>query len=128
VAELAQTRATPFKNGILGTSWWCWFKQRHLEISIHLISKAQGLTPTAYNSFYENLQSLYNKHNYLPNHIWNCVETNIKASRQSGALMLVKKGSQQIYNTIPKSREWMIVNCVVNAARGVLHSFYIFKR
>jgi len=67
---------------ILGTSWWHWFKQRHPEISICLaegldISRAQGLTLTTYNSFYENLQSLYSKHNYLLNHIWNCDETSI---------------------------------------------------
>jgi hypothetical protein len=30
-------------------------------------------------------------------------------------------------NTIPKSREWMIVNCVVNAIGDVFPSFYIFK-
>jgi hypothetical protein len=51
-------------------------------MSIHLekgldIYKAQGLALATYNSFYENQQSLYNKHNYFPNHIWNCDETGI---------------------------------------------------
>jgi hypothetical protein len=51
-------------------------------MSIHLakgldIYKAQGLALVAYNSFYENQQSLYSKHNYFPNHIWNCDETGI---------------------------------------------------
>jgi hypothetical protein len=41
--------------------------------------------------------------------------------------MLAKRGSQQVYNTIPKSKEWMIINCVVNATRNILLSFYIFK-
>jgi hypothetical protein len=41
--------------------------------------------------------------------------------------VFAKKGSQQVYNTIPKSREWMIVNYAINAAGGVLPSFYIFK-
>jgi hypothetical protein len=31
VAKLTWTCARPFNNGILGTSWWCWFKQRHLK-------------------------------------------------------------------------------------------------
>jgi hypothetical protein len=69
------------------------------------ISKAQGLTPTACNSLYENLQSLYNKHNYFPNHKWNCHETGIQAGRQYGAQVFAKRGSQQVYNIIPKSRE-----------------------
>ncbi len=101
-------------------------------MSIHLekgldIYKAQGLALATYNSFYENQQSLYNKHNYFPNHIWNCDETRIQASRQSNIGVLAKKGSQQVYNIIPKSKEWMIVNCAVNTTRSVFPSFYIFK-
>jgi hypothetical protein len=90
VAKLTQTCATPFKNGILRTSWWHWFKQKHLEISIRMaerldISRAQGITLATYNSFYDNLQSLYNKHNYFPNHKWNCDEIGIQANKQSSA-------------------------------------------
>jgi hypothetical protein len=40
---------------------------------------------------------------------------------------LARKGSNAIYNIIPKTREWLIVKYVVNAARGVIHGFYIFK-
>jgi hypothetical protein len=40
--------------------------------------------------------------------------------------MLTKRGSQQVYNTIPKSKEWMIVNCAINAV-GNIFGFYIFK-
>jgi hypothetical protein len=54
------------------------------------ISKAQGQTPTTCNSFYENLHSLCNKHNYLPDHIWNCNEIGIHAGRQFGAQSLQK--------------------------------------
>ncbi len=32
-----------------------------------------------------------------------------------------------MYNTIPKSRELLIINCVINAARTTLPWFYIFK-
>jgi hypothetical protein len=91
------------------------------------ISRAQGLTLAACNSFYENFQSLYNKHNYLPNHIWNCDKIGIQIGRQFGARVLAKRGSQRFYNTIPKLREWMTVNCAINAARGIHPGFYIFK-
>jgi hypothetical protein len=90
VAKLTQTRATPFKNGILGTSWWHWFKRRHPKISIRLveglnISKAEGQTVVTCNSLYENLQSLYNKHNYPLDHIWNCDEIGIQVGKQFSA-------------------------------------------
>jgi hypothetical protein len=46
---------------------------------------------------------------------------------QFGAQVLAKRGSQQVYRTIPKSKEWMTVNCTVNAIGSVLLGFYIFK-
>jgi hypothetical protein len=47
--------------------------------------------------------------------------------QQSRVRALTKKGSQQIYNTIPKCKEWLIVNYVVNATKGFLPRVFIFK-
>jgi hypothetical protein len=40
---------------------------------------------------------------------------------------MARKGSNVVYNTIPKSWEWLTINCVMNVIRGVLLGFYIFK-
>jgi len=56
-----------------------------------------------------------------------CDETGIQVVRQYGTQMLSKRGSQQVYNTIPKSREWKTINYIINVARGVFPNFYIFK-
>jgi hypothetical protein len=40
---------------------------------------------------------------------------------------LARRGSHHVYNTIPKSKEWLIINYVVNAIRGSLPRFYIFR-
>jgi hypothetical protein len=37
------------------------------------------------------------------------------------------QGLCDVYNTIPKSWEWLIVNCVVNVGRTTLFVFYIFR-
>jgi hypothetical protein len=34
VAELTQTRDTPFQDKIPNINWWYWFKQKHLEMNI----------------------------------------------------------------------------------------------
>jgi hypothetical protein len=34
---------------------------------------------------------------------------------------------RNIYNTIPKSKDWFIANCAVNVVGGFLLTFYIFK-
>lgn len=53
-------------------------------------------------------------------------EIGIQANKQ-GACVSIKHGSLQVYNTIPKFREWLIVNCVVNASGGFFLRFYIFR-
>ncbi len=93
--EFTQTRPIPFYNGILGASWWYWFKHRHLEFNIKQVErlevyKAHGLTNSACQTSYTNLQMLYTKHNYCINHIWNFNDTRIQARRQSKVRALTK--------------------------------------
>jgi hypothetical protein len=40
---------------------------------------------------------------------------------------LVKRGSNAIYNTIPRSREWLTINYAINDVIANLLRFYIFK-
>jgi hypothetical protein len=55
-------------------------------------------------------------------------ETNIQASRQSRTKVLAKRESNAIYRNIPKSWEWITINCAINAVDEVLLRFYIFKK
>jgi hypothetical protein len=59
VAELTQTKPTHFQ-GVSGTSWWYWFKHKHLKFNICQakgldINRAQGLIIQSCQSFYQNL-------------------------------------------------------------------------
>ncbi len=40
---------------------------------------------------------------------------------------MARKGSNAVYNINLETWEWLIVNCMVNATRDVLHGFYIFR-
>jgi hypothetical protein len=42
-------------------------------------------------SFYKNLQQLYEKYNYVPNHIWSCNEFGVQAGHNGGGRVLAKK-------------------------------------
>jgi len=48
-----------------------------------------------------------------------------KCSNKFGAM--ARWGLQDVYNTIPNSWEWLIINCVINVASVAFHAFYIFK-
>jgi hypothetical protein len=54
-------------------------------------------------------------------------KTKIKASRQLNTKVLAKRGPNQVSNTISKSWEGLIINCVVNVGGEVWPRFYIFK-
>lgn len=63
VAEITQTRATPFSHGIPKDFWWEWFKVRHPALSVRVaqgldLARANGLTVEHCKSFYDNLNKL----------------------------------------------------------------------
>ncbi len=77
------------------SSLWFWFKCQHPKFNIRQIEGleiniAQGLTSQSCETFYDNLQSLYNKHNYDAHHIWISHKTEIQANKQPGVSVLAK--------------------------------------
>ncbi len=46
---------------------------------------------------------------------------------QSRTKTMARKKSNVVYNTIPRSWEWLIINCVVKVIRGVLLGLKKFK-
>jgi hypothetical protein len=66
-------------------------------------------------------------HNYGLNRIYSSNETSIQIGRHVIAKVLARWGLQQVYNTIPKAKEWFIINYVVNVTRTTMLGFYIFK-
>jgi len=91
------------------------------------VCKAKGLIKEACHTFYSNLENLYTQHKYASEHIWNSDEIKIQLRCQSNARVLVRQGSRNVYNTIPKFRGWLTVNCVVNVTRVALPAFTLSK-
>ena len=65
VAEIYKQRPTPFKDGIPRRSWLKWFKYRHPQLVMKVpqgvdLNKTKNLCSPMVQSFYENLQHLYN--------------------------------------------------------------------
>jgi hypothetical protein len=80
VYEITKSRRTPIKNGIPGGGWMRWWKKKHPELSLRSaqaleVARATSLCEENVKSFYDNLEHLYNLHNYLPERIWNCDES-----------------------------------------------------
>jgi hypothetical protein len=64
VAQMVETRDNPFRNGILGVGWLCWFRHRHPNLALRTtqgleVNRARNLCQENVSSFYHNLQTLY---------------------------------------------------------------------
>jgi hypothetical protein len=86
VARIIQTRYTPYRDGIPGRGWMKWFRRRHPDLTLRMpqgleYARTKGLCPESVQSFYKNLEELYDKHNYESSHVWNCDETGVQAGR-----------------------------------------------
>ena len=80
VYEITKIQWLPFCNGILGVGWMRWFKQRHPKLIVRSLkglesARTRALCSQNVSTLYDNLESLYAMHNYLPKRIWNCDES-----------------------------------------------------
>ena len=98
VYEITKSRWTPFKNGIWGAGWLRWWQCQHLELSLRTsqaldIARARGLCAENVKSFYDNLNEMYNLHEYPPKRIWNCDESGAQASKNDRGLVIARTGA-----------------------------------
>ena len=133
VATATQTREMPWSAvGLPGTGWLRRFRSRHLEIASRRsqgleVARARSLCPATTETLYGNLETLYTTHNYPPDHIWNCDESGVQASRSGGATVLARRGSRSVHSIEPDQREHLSVLNYKNASGGYMPNFYILK-
>ena len=125
VALLTQERPTPFTNGIPGPTWVQWFKKRHPALALRQsqgldVVRAKGLCPENLETFYKNLEDLYAKYQYPPEHIWNCDESGAQTGRNRGGRVWAKRGSRSVHIVVPNDHEWL-------TSGWSIPRFYIFK-
>ena len=130
VATATQTRETPWSaSGVPRTGWLRRFHSRHPEIASRRshVACAHSLCPATAETLYGNLETLYRTHNYPPDHIWNCDESGVQASRSGGATVLARRGSRFMHSIEPDQREHLSVLNYINAGGGHIPNFYILK-
>lgn len=89
--------------------------------------KTINLRPNIVVEFYKTLETSYEGTPYDPNKIWNCDETGIQAGRNGTMRVLACQGSRNVFDIIPKIKEWITILCFVNASSQTIPGFYLFK-
>jgi hypothetical protein len=130
VAKATQLCDIPFKDGIPGSGWLCWFCKQHLELSLRMsqgldAGRVRSLCPDNVSTFYENLETML-QCGYEAQCIWNYDKSREQAGRNGGGRVLAKRGLRSIHSFIPNEREWLFLLVCVNAAGYHIPSFNIF--
>ena len=71
MSEITMTKATPFRNGILGGDWMWGWQKKHPKLSLRTAwaletTRIKGLYKKNIQSFYENMDKLYILQDILP--------------------------------------------------------------
>ena len=133
VNEITMSKVTPFREGIPGRGWMRGWKRRYPKLILQTTqaletTRTKGLCKDNVASFYDNLETLYSRHKYPSNRIWNCDEFGTQAGKNGSGIVIAKTGAHHVHSIVPDQREWLSVLVCVNVARSAIPSFYIFRR
>ena len=107
VVEITQGRMTPFIN---------------LDLN-----RTKALCPTNVAQFYENLEGLYQEHQYDTSQVWNCDETRAQANKNGEAMVFARRGIRSVHTLVPNERQWLSILVAINSARTTMPNYYVFK-
>jgi len=96
----------------VGRDWVSGFLCRHPEISIRTpeatsAARARGFNKVSVGKFFDLLETVFDKHHFAPNNIYNVDETGMTTVQGKGSKILALKGRRQ-------------VGCLTSAERGQL--------
>ena len=105
---------------------------RHLQLVLRVLQgldykRARTVNPTTVAQLYSNLESLYEKHCYPPNCVWNVDETSCQPSQSGLTKVFAKRSVKVVHKIIPGKRKWVSVLIAINASGRWIPNYYIFK-
>jgi hypothetical protein len=107
VNKITMSRDTPFRKGILRQGWMRRWRRRHPELTLRVsqaleIARARSLCRDNVKIFYDNLETLYNLHQYTPDRIWNYDESGAQAGKNGGRVVIARTGACRVHSIVPK--------------------------
>ena len=91
------------------------------------LNRARNLFPSMVQSFYVNLQHLYNKKQYQLINIWNVNELDANAFRDDVGNAFVSKRAKNVHTITSNEKEWISMFTTINTNDDTIFNYYIFK-
>ena len=120
-------------NQCAGPDWLSGFLTRHQELSILTpegtsLSRSTSFNKTNVGEFFDNLQKVFERHQFSPNDIYNIDETGV-TTVQKPTKVIAKRGMKQVAKMTSAERGSLVTMCcAVNATGNALPPFFVFPR
>lgn len=125
--------ATWVENKMAGEEWFRSFMIRNPSLSVRVaqatsLSRATSFNKTNVEAFYNNLQTVLDRHAYEPQDIYNIDETGVTTVQRPDKVV-ARRGIRQVGAVTSAERGTLVtVACAVNALGNAIPPFFIFPR
>ncbi|XP_074038475.1 uncharacterized protein [Leptinotarsa decemlineata] len=125
--------ATWVENEMAGEEWFRSFMNRNPSLSVRVaqatsLSRATSFNKTNVEAFYDNLQTVLDRHTYEPQDIYNVDETGV-TTVQKPDKVVARRGIRQVGALTSAERGTLVtVTFAVNALGNTMPPFFIFLR
>lgn len=119
---------------LAGRDWVYGFLKRFPELKLRQpvptsIARAMGFHKTQLQTFYDNLQSLYNKYTFLPNRIYNMDESGVNTVPKKIPKVISLKGKKLVGKIVSAERGHTItIVCAMSATGNYVPPAFILPR
>ncbi|CAF4872085.1 unnamed protein product [Pieris macdunnoughi] len=123
--------ATWVENNMAGEEWFRSFMNRNPSLSVRVaqatsLSRATSFNKTNVEAFYDNLQTVLDRHTYEPQDIYNVDETGVTTVQRPDKVV-ARRGIRQVGAVTSAERGTLVtVACAVNALGNAIPPFFIF--
>ncbi|KAK2578090.1 hypothetical protein KPH14_001323 [Odynerus spinipes] len=125
--------ATWIENKMAGEEWFRSFMKRNPELSVRAaqatsLSRATSFNKTNVTAFYDNLQTVMDRHKFEPQDIYNVDETGV-TTVQKPDRVVARRGTRQVGALTSAERGTLVTLAfVANALGNVIPPFFVFPR